>query len=121
MEIETLKGGEKWWKFRFGWCIRVFESMNKAAMMTLRPKNGWVAFGLGIDRLAMILFGITDCAFASNDRGSPGHRGMTQDSFSGGASASRAVSAPSPEKSVSRFDSLAMRRARQRGRVRSQT
>ena len=64
MKSKALKGGEKWLEMCGCGMVHpaVFEAMNKARGDDAYDPEKWsgFAFGLGMDRLAMILFGIPD-------------------------------------------------------------
>lgn len=69
---KALKGGEQWIEVCGSGMVHpaVFEEVNKARGDTAYDPNQWTgyAFGLGMDRLAMILFDIPDIRlFAQND------------------------------------------------------
>jgi phenylalanyl-tRNA synthetase alpha chain len=72
VKSQALKGGEKWLEMCGCGMVHpaVFEAMNKARHDDAYDPEKWsgFAFGLGMDRLAMILFGIPDLRhFAAND------------------------------------------------------
>jgi phenylalanyl-tRNA synthetase alpha chain len=72
VKSKALKGGEKWLEMCGCGMVHpaVFEAMNKARNDDAYDPEKWsgFAFGLGMDRLAMILFGIPDLRhFAAND------------------------------------------------------
>jgi phenylalanyl-tRNA synthetase alpha chain len=72
VKSKALKGGEKWIEVCGCGMVHpaVFEEVNRARKDTAYDPEKWTgfAFGLGMDRLAMILFGIPDIRlFAQND------------------------------------------------------
>jgi phenylalanyl-tRNA synthetase alpha chain len=72
VKSKALKSGEKWLEMCGCGMVHpaVFEEMNKARSDDAYDPEKWsgFAFGLGMDRLAMILFGIPDLRyFAAND------------------------------------------------------
>jgi phenylalanyl-tRNA synthetase alpha chain len=72
VKSKALKGGEKWLEVCGCGMVHpaVFEEVNKARKDAAYDPEKWsgFAFGLGMDRLAMILFGIPDLRlFAGND------------------------------------------------------
>jgi phenylalanyl-tRNA synthetase alpha chain len=72
VKSKALKGGEKWLEMCGCGMVHpaVFEQMNRARGDDAYDPEKWsgFAFGLGMDRLAMILFGIPDLRlFAGND------------------------------------------------------
>jgi len=72
VKSKALKGGEKWLEMCGCGMVHpaVFEEVNKARKDHAYDPDKWsgFAFGLGMDRLAMILFGIPDLRlFAGND------------------------------------------------------
>lgn len=72
VKSKALKGGEKWLEVCGCGMVHpaVFEEMNKARKDDAYDLEKWsgFAFGLGMDRLAMILFGIPDLRlFAGNE------------------------------------------------------
>jgi phenylalanyl-tRNA synthetase alpha chain len=72
VKSKALKGGEKWLEVCGCGMVHpaVFEEVNKARKDDAYDPEKWsgFAFGLGMDRLAMILFGIPDLRlFAGND------------------------------------------------------
>jgi phenylalanyl-tRNA synthetase alpha chain len=72
VKSKALKGGEKWLEMCGCGMVHpaVFEQMNRARGDDAYDPKKWsgFAFGLGMDRLAMILFGIPDLRyFAAND------------------------------------------------------
>jgi phenylalanyl-tRNA synthetase alpha chain len=72
VKSKALKGGEKWLEICGCGMVHpaVFEELNKARKDTAYDPEQWsgFAFGLGMDRLAMILFGVPDLRlFAAND------------------------------------------------------
>jgi phenylalanyl-tRNA synthetase alpha chain len=72
VKSKALRGGEKWLEVCGCGMVHpaVFEEMNKARKDDAYDPEKWsgFAFGLGMDRLAMILFGIPDLRlFAGND------------------------------------------------------
>lgn len=72
VKSKALKGGEQWIEVCGSGMVHpaVFEQVNKARGDNAYDPNEWsgFAFGLGMDRLAMILFGIPDIRlFAQND------------------------------------------------------
>jgi len=72
VKSKALKGGEQWIEVAGSGMVHpaVFEEVNKARGDTAYDPAKWTgyAFGLGVDRLAMILFDIPDIRlFAQND------------------------------------------------------
>lgn len=72
VKSKALRGGEKWLEMCGCGMVHpaVFEQMNRARGDDAYDPKKWsgFAFGLGMDRLAMILFGIPDLRyFAAND------------------------------------------------------
>src|SRR3954452_8171199 len=72
VKSKALKGGEQWIEVCGSGMVHpaVFEQVNKARGDDAYDPNEWTgfAFGLGMDRLAMILFGVPDIRlFAQND------------------------------------------------------
>jgi phenylalanyl-tRNA synthetase alpha chain len=72
VKSQALKGGERWIEVAGSGVVHpaVFEAVNKARGDKSYDPNKWngYAFGLGMDRLAMILFDIPDIRFfAQND------------------------------------------------------
>src|SRR5213082_1940756 len=72
VKSKALKGGERWIEVAGSGVVHpaVFEQVNKARGDTAYDPEKWsgYAFGLGMDRLAMILFDIPDIRlFAQND------------------------------------------------------
>jgi phenylalanyl-tRNA synthetase alpha chain len=72
VKSKALKGGEKWLEMCGCGMVHpaVFEQVNRARRDDAYDPEKWsgFAFGLGMDRLAMILFGIPDLRyFAAND------------------------------------------------------
>jgi phenylalanyl-tRNA synthetase alpha chain len=72
VKSKALKGGEQWIEVCGSGMVHpaVFEEVNKARGDNAYDPEKWTgfAFGLGMDRLAMILFGIPDIRlFAQND------------------------------------------------------
>lgn len=72
VKSKALKGGEKWIEVCGCGMVHpaVFEEVNKARQDDAYDPEKWsgFAFGLGMDRLAMILFGVPDLRlFAAND------------------------------------------------------
>jgi phenylalanyl-tRNA synthetase alpha chain len=72
VQSKALKGGEQWIEVAGSGMVHpaVFEEVNKARGDTAYDPEEWTgfAFGLGMDRLAMILFDIPDIRlFAQND------------------------------------------------------
>ena len=72
VKSKALKGGEKWLEMCGCGMVHpaVFEQVNRARGDDAYDPSKWsgFAFGLGMDRLAMILFGIPDLRyFAAND------------------------------------------------------
>src|SRR5215831_4040870 len=72
VKSKALKGGERWIEVAGSGIVHpgVFEAVNKARCDKAYDPNKWTgyAFGLGMDRLAMILFDLPDIRlFAQND------------------------------------------------------
>ena len=72
VKSKALKGGEQWIEVCGSGMVHpaVFEEVNKARGDNAYDPEKWTgfAFGLGMDRLAMILFGVPDIrSFAQND------------------------------------------------------
>ena len=72
VKSKALKGGERWIEVAGSGVVHpaVFEAVNKARGDRAYDPEKWsgYAFGLGMDRLAMILFDISDIRFfAQND------------------------------------------------------
>jgi phenylalanyl-tRNA synthetase alpha chain len=72
VKSKALKGGERWIEVAGSGVVHpaVFEQVNKARGDNAYDAEKWsgYAFGLGMDRLAMILFDIPDIRlFAQND------------------------------------------------------